>query len=119
MTHNHPRGWGYPEKSLARIGNSFSPADIYLAVTWDLAEMRAVTPNYTFSMKRPQSGWGMPYEKVKNIIESENKKLRKEFDKRIDDNTLTVSQASAMHFHILWKRVSEKCGWNYSKAKTR
>lgn len=119
MTHNHPRGWGYPEKSLARIGNSFSPADIYLAVNWDLAEMRAVTPLYTFSMKRPKGGWGMSFENVKSIIESENKKLKKEFDKRIDNDTLTISQASVMHFHILWKRVSEKCGWNYSKAKTR
>lgn len=29
FTHNHPRGWGYPEKSLGRIGNSFSPEDVF------------------------------------------------------------------------------------------
>lgn len=45
VTHNHPRGWSYPEKSLGRIGNSFSIEDINLAVKADAMEMRAVTPN--------------------------------------------------------------------------
>ena len=58
FTHNHPRGWGYPEKSLGRIGSSFSIEDISLAVFHDLSEMRAVTPNYTFIIKRPNAGWG-------------------------------------------------------------
>lgn len=118
MTHNHPRGWGYPEKSLGRIGNSFSPEDIYLAVNWDLAEMRAVTPNYTFVMKRPELGWG-DYKNVMKIIDRENKKLQREFQDRINKNTLTLEQASATHFHILWKRVSKHLDWKYSKAKTR
>lgn len=119
MTHNHPRGWGYPENSLERIGNSFSPEDIYLAVNWDLAEMRAVTPNYTFTMKRPDTGWGISLEDLKKMVERENKKIHSEFSKRIDKDTLTTSQASAVHFHTLWKRVSAKCGWEYSKAKSR
>lgn len=45
FTHNHPRGWQEPEKSLGRIGNSFSPADMYLAIAHNVSEMRAVTPN--------------------------------------------------------------------------
>lgn len=117
FTHNHPRGWGYPENSLGRIGNSFSTADISFAVRNDLSEMRAVTPIYTFIMKRPEAGWG-DYDKVMAVINKENEKLRKEFGKRIDEGTLTINQANATHFHILWKRVSEKLGWIYSKAKT-
>lgn len=117
FTHNHPRGWGYPENSLGRIGNSFSTADISFAVRNDLSEMRAVTPIYTFIMKRPEAGWG-DYDKVMAVINKENEKLRKEFGKRIDEGTLTINQANATHFHILWKRVSEKLGWMYSKAKT-
>ena len=58
MTHNHPRGWKYADGSLGRIGSSFSPEDIILAIKGDLAEIRAVTPLYTFSMKRPEKGWG-------------------------------------------------------------
>lgn len=119
MTHNHPRGWGYPENSLGRIGNSFSPEDIYLAVNWNLAEMRAVTPNFTFIMKRPEQGWNIAMKELQTIVRNENEKLRIEFGKRIDEGTLTVTQANAVHYHILWKRISEKCGWSYSKAKTR
>lgn len=119
MTHNHPRGWEYPENSLGRIGNSFSPEDIYLAVNWNLAEMRAVTPNFTFIMKRPEQGWNIAMKELQTIVRNENEKLRIEFGKRIDEGTLTVTQANAVHYHILWKRISEKCGWSYSKAKTR
>lgn len=119
FTHNHPRGWGYPENSLGRIGNSFSPEDVYLAVHWDLAEMRAVTPNYTFAIKRPENGWGVDLDKLKEIVFLENNSLRKEFSERINNDTITPSQANAVHFHTLWKRVSAKLGWSYSKAKTR
>lgn len=118
MTHNHPRGWGYPENSLGRIGNSFSVEDISLAVFHDLAEMRAVTPNFTFAMKRPEAGWG-DYKEAIKVINEENKKLQNEFQIRIYGGTLTPNQANATHYHILWKRVSKRLGWEYSKSKTR
>lgn len=119
FTHNHPRGWGYPEKSLGRIGNSFSPEDIFLAIVHDIAEMRAVTPNYTFVMKRPEVGWEIDIKKIEKLVNQENNKLRREFTTRINNNTLSPSMASAVHYHILWRRVAEKMGWSYSKAKTR
>lgn len=119
FTHNHPRGWGYPEKSLGRIGNSFSIEDISLAVFHNLSEMRAVTPNYTFIMKRPDSGWGIGIEDLERLIKEENSKLKKEFQERIYSGTLTPERASTVHFHILWKRIVKQTGWNYSKSKTR
>lgn len=119
MTHNHPRGWGYPEKSLGRIGNSFSSDDINLAVRWDLAEMRAVTPNYTFVMRRPVGGWGIRIEDLSKLIKKENSKLQKEFQERIYSGKLTPERASAVHYHILWKRIVKQTGWDYSKSKTR
>ena len=118
FTHNHPRGWGYPEKSLGRIGSSFSIEDISLAVFHDLSEMRAVTPNYTFIIKRPDAGWG-DYKEIEKIIDKENKKLRREFGNRINNDTLTPGQANITHYHLLWKKVSKLLGWEYSKLKTR
>lgn len=118
FTHNHPRGWGYPEKSLGRIGSSFSIEDISLAVFHDLSEMRAVTPNYTFIIKRPNAGWG-DYKEIEKIIDKENKKLRREFGNRINNDTLTPGQANITHYHLLWKKVSKLLGWEYSKLKTR
>ena len=83
FTHNHPRGWQEPEKSLGRIGNSFSPADMYLAIAHNVSEMRAVTPNYTFAMKRPEEGWGITISKFEKLVNRENNKLRAEFTARI------------------------------------
>lgn len=119
FTHNHPRGWMYPEKSLGRIGNSFSREDIMLTVANDVAEMRAVTPNYTFIMKRPVGGWGIDVKELKVLFDKENARLRKEFEERIYSGTLTPERASAVHFHILWKRIAKQTGWDYSKSKTR
>lgn len=119
FTHNHPRGWQEPEKSLGRIGNSFSPADMYLAIAHNVSEMRAVTPNYTFAMKRPEEGWGITISKFEKLVNRENNKLRAEFTSRINNNTLSPTMASAIHYHILWKRVAEKMKWSYTKAKTR
>jgi hypothetical protein len=119
FTHNHPRGWQEPEKSLGRIGNSFSPADMYLAIAHNVSEMRAVTPNYTFAMKRPEEGWGITISKFEKLVNRKNNKLRAEFTARINNNTLSPTMASVVHYHILWKRISEKMGWNYTKAKTR
>ena len=118
FTHNHPGAWGYSENDIMRIGNSFSIQDIALAVGNNLAEMRAVTPNYTFSMKRPDGGWGISVEELMKLY-NENRNLRLEFTRRINKDTLTISQASATHFHILWKRLSKKLGFDYSKMKTK
>lgn len=119
FTHNHPGAWGYAENDIMRIGNSFSIQDIVLAVGNNLAEMRAITPNYTFSMKRPDGGWGISAEELMKLYNDENRNLRLEFTRRINKDTLTISQASATHFHILWKRLSKKLGFNYSKMKTK
>lgn len=117
FTHNHPRGWQEPEKSLGRIGNSFSPADMYLAIAHNVSEMRAVTPNYTFAMKRPEEGWGITISKFEKLVNRENNKLRAEFTARINNNTLSPTMASVVHYHILWKRISEKWDGVIQKRK--
>lgn len=57
FTHNHPGGWKYKEGTIGRIGNSFSTDDIRTAIKLDIKEIRAVTPHFTFTMKRPATGW--------------------------------------------------------------
>jgi len=118
LTHNHPRGWKSSASSMSRIGNSFSIADISLAVKYDIAEIRAVTPLYTFSMKRPQDGWNISFNDATKMMNKENDALKKEFQQRILNGTLTPDQAGVIHFHTLWKRICKKTGWIYTKAKT-
>lgn len=119
VTHNHPRGWGAGDKDLDRIGNSFSKEDFKLAVYNDVAELRAVTPNYTFALKRPEKGWDVDVKDFVAAYDKENKKLKNEFMGRIKKGTLTIAQASATHYHILAKRICKKYGWDYKKGKTR
>jgi hypothetical protein len=121
FTHNHPRGWAADEKRWAHIGNSFSIDDIALAVFNDLAEIRAVTPLYTFSMKRPESGWGKfkDLRSFRTAMNRQNKIIREELMKAVENEYITPEQAGIIHYHLLWKRVAKKQGWNYSKRKTR
>lgn len=57
ITHNHPRALG--KSGIKAIGNSFSVNDIAVAVKNNVKEVRAVTPTYTFSLKRPKGGWSV------------------------------------------------------------
>jgi len=119
ITHNHPRGWKAGDNDLGRIGNSFSKDDFTLAIYNDVAEIRAVTPNYTFALKRPEKGWGVGVKEFAATYDRENKRLTNEFMKRISKDNLTIAQASATHYHILAKRICKKYGWEYMKGKTR
>lgn len=120
MTHNHPSGWAYPENSVRRIGNSFSEDDILMAVRYDLAEMRAVTPNYTFVLKRPEKGWRVTPEDFHEVYKSVNKLVREEGDAYVDKMGYSESscdRADIVHFHILNKKLAKMFGWEYSKHR--
>ena len=119
FTHNHPSGWSYPENDICRIGNSFSWQDMALCVYHDLIEIRAVTPNYTFSMKRPSGGWNVTPGEIQKDFDAVSNELHKEFTRRINNGTLTIGQTTATHLHILWKQLAKKYGWEYKKQKTR
>lgn len=120
MTHNHPSGWAYPENSVRRIGNSFSEDDILMAVRCDLAEMRAVTPNYTFVLKRPKKGWGVTPEDFHQVYKSVNKLIREEGDAYVDkmgSSESSCDRAGIVHFHKVNKRLAKRFGWEYSKRR--
>jgi hypothetical protein len=119
FTHNHPTGWSYDENSIKRIGNSFSKEDLITAIKCDLKEMRAVTPNYTFSLKRPEKGWGVSFVLFEEKFDFMNEELSGDFYDRINNGTLTPMQASATHYHILMKEFAKLYGWDYTKSKTR
>lgn len=57
LTHNHPIGWRFPASDPRHAGTSFTRSDIEVALMADVAELRAVTPQLRFSLKRPRTGW--------------------------------------------------------------
>lgn len=118
LTHNHPRAIG--KKGLQSIGNSFSFEDINTAVISNAREMRAVTPRYTFSVKRPKGGWGATSDQIKLAWNEAHKKTQSEFYKHINrhgGSQAAIERASALHFHRVMSIVSKKFGWNYTKKK--
>lgn len=119
VTHNHPLGWRCPDNSPKRIGNSFSVEDLILAVYTDAAEVRAVTPNYTFSMKRPKDGWGVDYNTLKKVYKEMDDMMTSELTKRIAKKTLTKQQAFVTQGHLMAQAIAKKYGWIYEKKKTR
>ena len=124
FTHNHPRGWGAKDGTLRRIGNSFSHADIAFAIKNDMAEMRAVTPLYTFSMKRPKNGWGINVVTLKKDFEHANMEMRKKMNavinksKTQEERQRAAERAATLHYHLIWKELAKKYKFEYVKAKT-
>jgi hypothetical protein len=124
FTHNHPLGWGAKDGTLGRIGNSFSIEDISLAVGSDLSEIRAVTPTFTFSMKRPRNGWGISVTTLEKDFFRANVEMRNKMNAMIGKATTqkeeqrAVEFAMASHFHLIWKELAKKYGFEYKKTKS-
>ena len=118
FTHNHPRGWEGAEGSWLRIGSSLSKEDLALAIHWNLAEMRAVTPAYTFSMKRPENGWNIDDERFKRVYKNTENEVREDILNAIDKGVLNFDQANVLHHHLLNKRLAKKLGFIYAKKRS-
>lgn len=111
LTHNHPRSLG--AKGIRRIGNSFSDADIVSAVKVNAREMRAVTPTYTFSVKRPKGGWGVSPREAKKAFADANRRVFSQGEKYLQKtgyNESNIARAEVTHFHKVMKVLSKKYG---------
>lgn len=118
FTHNHPSALG--KTGIRAIGTSFSHQDLRFAVGTNLKEIRAVTPTYTFSVKRPKNGWGVSPNQVKRAYDKAEKEVRREMDKyldRVGRTKTSYDRANASYYNQINKRVAEKFGWKYSHKR--
>ena len=116
LTHNHPGGWDYPKNDPRHAGNSFSLEDARMAVAADLAEIRAVTPTRTYSLRRPPSGWDGS--KLERAYADVNRETRRTFTDRIQHGQMTIAEAEAQHTHTVWQQVAAAIGAGYSYEGT-
>lgn len=56
VTHNHP---GEMKNGKIEQALSLSDEDMFIAARYNEREIRAVTRNYTYSLRRPKGGWGI------------------------------------------------------------
>lgn len=118
ITHNHPRALG--QKGIKAIGNSFSQDDIVSAVSTNAKEIRAVTPTYTFSVKRPKGGWGGSPEQIGTAFARASRDVNIElrgYVARQDYSDTSVARAETTHFHKVMQKMSKQYGWIYSKKR--
>lgn len=74
VTHNHPLSRG--ASGIRSIGNSFSRPDLMTSINGNVREMRAVSPRYIFSFKRPTGGWGMTGNQASNLYTTAVKNVK-------------------------------------------
>ncbi len=118
FTHNHPDALG--KTSYGSIGNSLSTEDMVGAVKYNAKEMRAVTPHYTFSFKRPSGGWNATTRQVRAAYRKAMKKVREDGEYYYGKAGMTdVANERYMttYWHKVNKIVAKEFGWNYSKKK--
>lgn len=118
LTHNHPAALG--QTSYRSIGNSFTPDDMVMAVKFKAKEMRAVTPNYTFSFKRPQGGWNAKQSEVRRAYEDAMRQVREDgeyYYGRAKMTDVANERYMATYWHKVNKLVAKQFGWNYTKKR--
>ena len=118
LTHNHPAALG--QTSYRSIGNSFTPDDMVMAVKFKAKEMRAVTPSYTFSFKRPLGGWNAKQSEVRRAYERAMRQVREDgeyYYGRAKMTDVANERYMATYYHKVNKLVAKQFGWNYSKKK--
>ena len=120
LIHNHPSGWLLPDGDPEHRSSGFSPDDIGLAVTADLAEIQAVTPTRIFSLRPGPKGWPSPASVTWAYREAE-RTIRERFQKRIiggwkpwgDTEALRTKWANSEHHDAVARMVAKKFGWQY------
>lgn len=119
LTHNHPAGWTTPRPDPRFVGNAFSSADVRLAMDANMAEIRAVTPVYVYSLKRGAETWGGTVwdDVVRGEYEKRFGEVQLEFILAINSGTMTVEEAEARHWHEVWSRVFGTLNMDYSREE--
>jgi hypothetical protein len=118
FTHNHPRGWDYELDDPRHAGHSFSPEDIFLACRAELAEIRAVTPIYRYSMQPPLGGWNESLWNVLwTIYQTEYAHVNRELTLQVMGNQLAVDEMEVEIEHLTWTRVAKLLGLVYNRSE--
>ena len=134
FTHNHPgaedepiyirgrkvgvRGGG--TGIGARIGASLSGPDLKSAIKTNAKEIRAVTPTYTFSIRRPAAGWG-------NInADDVHRDWNREFNNYVNnhkeyakESRQNLGRINAMASHVATRAIAKKYGMTYTRRKAQ
>ena len=134
LTHNHPTegaNSGLYGTMAGRIGVPFSGQDLKTAAQYDLKEVRAVTPTYTYSIRRPKGGWGdvskivqaMDQYTMRSGIGAQSYAMKQglyrgtrlpiQRQKEVSDRANVGTQFSEL------KKIAKQFGWEFTRRKVK
>ena len=114
FTHNHPLGWQFPEDDPRRKGTSFSPHDVQSAALAQVAELRAVSPGYTFVMRPGMHGWPRA-EEIGQAFEMAYRHLEAESALAALNGKVDPVRRVADAFHNVWTELTPVLGLEYHR----
>ena len=132
LTHNHPSGYDQPVYSNgvrigvmgggsgmgARIVTSLSGDDIRLALRTNAKEVRAVSPTYTYSLRRPAGGWGnVTPEQIQREWYEEARRFQNENQSYARSGREQLGRFNAVLSHAVTRKLANKYGWTYTRRK--
>lgn len=122
ITHNHPSAAN--GKSTA-MGGSISGQDLGTSIYRNAAEIRAVSGQYTYSVRRPRNGWNAdPVQVVNRWRSSYNRHIKdlteymnsgKDFNTRVERYRRLNTLAS----HMATRDIAKKYGMEYTRKRTK
>ena len=107
VTHNHPSG------------GSFSWQDVGGMVFYNQKEMRATGKEYTFSLKRPEKGWGVSWKQAQKKFKQANTNALKAYNKQKTGNAANDRKLWISLTHKYNEKAAKSLGWNYSVKKNK
>lgn len=143
VTHNHPYSKGLGSSLAGRIWVPLSGTDIYSAISTNVAEIRAVTGTYTYSLKRPKGGWGMTSAQAKKEFGVKKSEWSKKVTAAGEEYAIRSGkrgrlydamrrgeniQKEAIEYNdrinvgtqvSVMKEYAKKYGWSFTRKKTR
>ena len=109
VTHNHPG-----------VDAPFSSSDLRDAVKFNEKEIRAVSRNFTFSMKRPKEGWGdVKPDAIMRTYSTIKRQVAKEWESKFK-KVRSGAPMRKEYFNSqieVQKRIAKKYGWEFSYKK--
>ena len=107
VTHNHPSG------------SSFSWQDVGGMVYHNQKEMRATGKEFTFSIKRPEKGWGVSPNKAAARFKKALSSARAAYRKQKTGNATSDRSLWISLTHKYNSNAAKSFGWDYSVKKNK
>ena len=107
VTHNHPSG------------SSFSWQDVQGMVYYNQKEMRATGKEFTFSMKRPEKGWGVSWKTAQGAFKRAFTNARKAYKLQKTGNAASDRKLWISLTHQYNEKAAKRLGWDYSVKKNQ